>query len=179
MLAMLFVVAVSYLLRLAHLEISIKMESAIITIAILVLLLLMVYLLVHKLLINSAEEKAEYVDSQYEPGVIISGVIFSCTASALMCILLACVGSTVSMIVPIIIALIIMAILDVINIIVFYNTATFDFKEALKFSIVRQMELMMYALFIMIGIALAVKFTLLGGLIITYIIIRFALIFRR
>ena len=179
MLAMLFIVIVSYLPKLAHLEISIKFLPAIMMIGILSVLLLIVSCITHKSLITSKEENGEYLCALEEPGVIVFGVIYSCIATALMCIMLAFMNSEISMIIPITISMIIMAIMDIIGIAVFFHSYTYDLKESIKDSLVHQMELVQYALLLMIAVAFAVRFTLLGGLILMYVIIRIAILFRR
>ena len=179
MLAMLFIVIVTYLLKLANLEITIKMYHSIFIIGILLISLTIVSYTTHKILLKTKEEKTDYLEVLEEPAAIIFGIIYSCIAATLMCIMLACVNSKSLMIVLIIISLIIMAIMDVINAVIFFRVYVFDTKESIKDSLVRQMELMSYALIIMIGITFIAKYTLIGGLIIIYIIVRIALNFRR
>jgi hypothetical protein len=179
MLAMLFIVIVTYLLKLANLEITIKMNDSIIIIGVLLISLAIVSYTTHRILLKSKEEKTDYLEVLDEPVVRVFGIMYSCVAVAMMCIMLACVNSETSMILPIIISLIIMTIMDVINTVIMFHSYIFDTKESIKDSLVRQMELAIYALFIMIGIVFMAKFTLIGGLIIIYIIVRIALNFRR
>ncbi|MCR5146726.1 MAG: hypothetical protein K6B70_05225 [Clostridia bacterium] len=179
MLTMLFIVIVTYLLKLANLEISIQFIPAIIVISILLISTLILSLIMHKCLIKSKEENDEYLCVKEEPGVIIFGIIYSIIVAVIMCILLACFKNETSMIIPIIISMIVMIIMDAINTIVIYKSYAFDVKESIKDALVRQTELMIYALLIMVGIVFIIKYTLVGALIMFYIIIRIGMIFVR
>lgn len=179
MLAMLFIVIVTYLLKLANLEISIQFTPAIIVISILLVTTLILSVVIHKCLIRSKEENNEYLCALEEPGVKIFGIIYSVIAAILMCILLTCFKKETSMLVPIIISMIMMIIMDIINITVICKSYAFDVKEATKDALVRQPELFICALIIMVGIVFAVKYTLVGGLIMLYLIIRIGMIFVR